>query len=522
MAGSTNGMSFAPDGTLWVANVLGSTITQIDPDSGEILSRLTAADSVFFPDDVVVAPDGAMYWTDIGLGTVFKRFPGGPSFPLLAIPSGLNSANPLVLTDDGRLFAAGCYGGDPLGNSMVEIDPVNGGIINTLFGPVPGCASNGMSSSNGSLYAPQPFSDQVLRVDPDTGATEPVTTGWPIPIGTAVDSSGSLYALAQGVGEVVRIDLSNPDTANNRTVIAEIPVGWADNIAISGDDRIFISSASDSTVAEVLASGELRTVVPGQFELTNGVAVIDDTLYTGNLGGLWGWDLESRQQTSIWRAAFGLTPFPPTTSLVSWDEQLVLMSIISGQIVLWDPIANTATAGALLSGPIDALPFDDGLLVTLATGEVLRLSRSLEVIEVVTTVPGAVGLAADDDDVYVTDHDDGTVVRIIEDGVVLDVQATLASGLAGPEGLDVDDDIMYVVEAGAQSLTAIELKTGTRTTIASSLGFQFPSPLSSFGWLNDVTVAEDHVYVNADRSNVIYEFDTIDDDDHHDDDHHDD
>lgn len=78
MAGSTNGISFAPDGTLWVANVLGATITQIDPDSGEILSRLTAADGVLFPDDVVVGSDDTIYWTDIGLGTVFKKPSGQP------------------------------------------------------------------------------------------------------------------------------------------------------------------------------------------------------------------------------------------------------------------------------------------------------------------------------------------------------------------------------------------------------------------------------------------------------------
>ena len=96
MAGSTNSISFAPDGTLWVANVLGATITQIDPDSGEILSRLTAADGVLFPDDVIVGADNTIYWTDIGPGTVFKKPSGQPAYPLLAIPGGLNSANPLT------------------------------------------------------------------------------------------------------------------------------------------------------------------------------------------------------------------------------------------------------------------------------------------------------------------------------------------------------------------------------------------------------------------------------------------
>ncbi|MGB5758996.1 MAG: hypothetical protein WBM50_18930, partial [Acidimicrobiales bacterium] len=331
LAGSTNGISFAPDGTLWVANVLGATITQIDPDSGEILSRLTAADGVLFPDDVIVGSDNTIYWTDIGLGTVFKKPSGLPAYPLLAIPGGLNSANPLTLSDDGsRLFAAGCYGGAPANNSFVEIDPdldgdfVSVGIINVLRENVPGCASNGMSWNDGALYAPQPFTDEILRLDPEQGADQVpvvVTSGFKVPIGTAFDSNGDLYSLAQGVGEVVRVDLDNPDTANNREVIAEIPVGWADNIAINAEDRIFISSASDSAIVEVLANGELRTVVPGLFQLPLGVAVIGSTLYTSSFSGLVSFDRRRDELKSQFRAAFGVSPYPSTTSVVAWGKR---------------------------------------------------------------------------------------------------------------------------------------------------------------------------------------------------------
>ena len=66
-------------------------------------------------------------------------------------PGPLDSANPLALSDTGRLFAAGA-GPPSADNSFVEIDPVKVGIINTLFGPVVGCASNGMTWAAGSLY----------------------------------------------------------------------------------------------------------------------------------------------------------------------------------------------------------------------------------------------------------------------------------------------------------------------------------------------------------------------------------
>ncbi len=503
LAGSANGMSFAPDGTLYVASVFGATITQVDPDSGEILSRLTATDGVLFPDDLVVAGDGTVYWTDIFLGTVFKKPVGQPAVPLLP-PGELDSANPLALSDTGRLFAAGCYGPPPADNSFVEIDPVKGGIINTLFGPVAGCASNGMTWSAGSLYSPQPYLDSVLRVDPDTGERTEVTTGWPVPVGTAVDSQGALYAIAQGVGEVVRIDVANPDTANNRAVIAKIPVGWADNIAINADDRIFISSTSDSTIAEVLPSGELRTVVPGQFAIPLGASVIGDTVYTANFAQVVGFDRKTGEQTSVFRAPFGFG-FPLVTSSIAWGDTLVLMSGITGQIVIWDPVTNVPLAEGPPLFPIDAQPFNGDLLVTTATGDIIRMADDLTPIDVVATVPGATGITARKGDVYVADGDDGTIVQIISDDAVLPTPVEVINNLVAPEGIDLKANTMYVVEGGTQELTSIHLKSGKRKTIATELGLQAPLA-GPYGFLNTVTVDHNDIYLNADRANLIYKY----------------
>ena len=514
MAGSTNGISFAPDGTLYIANVFGQTITQIDPDSGEILSRLTAADQVFFPDDVFVADDGAIYWTEIALGFVYKKPVGEEAFPLAP----LNSANPLVLTDTGRLFAAGCYGGPP-GNSFVEIDPdldgdrVSAGIVNTLFGPVDDCASNGMSWNDGYLYSPQPFKDEVWRVDPDTGDTTPVTTGWKVPIGTAFGPDGELYALAQGDGEVVRIDLDNPDTENNRTVLTDIPVGWADNIAVNDEGRIFISSSTDSQIEEVLDNGKRRVVVPGQFQMTLGVSVIGKTVYTTNSSSVVGFNRRNGKQTSHFRAPFGFG-FPFTLGSVAWGRNLVLMSGFNGDIVLWDPVNNVPLAEGPPLFPIDAQPFQDDLIVTTGspTGEIFRLADDLSLIGgPIAAVPGATGIAAKGGDVYVsvlgTGAGDGTVVQIIDDGVDLATPVTVVDGLDGPEGLDIRGNKLYVVEGGlaTQALTRVNLKNGRRTTIAADLGFQGPF-IFPYGYFNNVTIGGGRMYVNADRANVIYEF----------------
>jgi WD40 repeat protein len=511
LAGSTNGISFAPDGTLYVANVFGSTITQIDPDSGAVLSRLTAADGVFFPDDVFVADDGTIYWTEIALGNVFKKPVGAPAFPLLPglfETPGLNSANPLVLTDEPtpRLFAAGCYGGSD--NSFVEIDPGGtDGITNVLFGPVDDCASNGLSWNDGYLYSPQPFLDLIWRIDPDTGVTEDVTTGWSVPIGTAFGPDDNLYALAQGDGEVVRIDIDG-DPATNRTVLAEIPVGWADNIAVDKDGRIFISSSTDSTIAEVLDNGELRIVVPGQFQMALGVSVIGDTVYNTHPGGVVSYDRKSGELIDHYRAPFGVGGFPFVLSSIAWGDNLVLMSAFDGDIVLWDPVLNVPLASSVLPGPIDAQPFEGDLIVTTVIGDIYRVNESLTDPELVANVPGSAGLAAKDGDVWVADQVNGTILQIIDDGVTLDDPVVAFDDLAGPEGLDIRHNVMYVVEGrlDSQTLTSIHLKSGKRKTIATELGLQGPF-IFPFGYLNNVTVSDNNqIFVNADRRNVIYEF----------------
>lgn len=502
LAGSANGMSFGPDGTLWVANVFGLSITQIDPESGAIISQLTLEDGVVFPDDLIVASNGDIYWTNIGAGVVFKTTPGGASVPLAEVPS----ANPITLSEDEtRLFAAGCYGAPPANNNFVEIDPINGGVINTLRSDVPGCASNGMSWNDGFLYSPQPFEDRILRIDPDTGDITTVTENWPTPIGTAFDSQGNLYSLAQGVGEVVRIDIDNPDTQNNRTVIAEIPFAWADNIAIDDNDRIYISSATDSSVSEVLPDGSLRTVVAGDFQLAGGMNVIDDIVYVTHPSGVVSYDLASGAQLGHYRTPAGVGDLPFVLSSSVWDDELVLMSPLDGSVLRWDPVANVELARTVLPGPVDAEALGDELLVTTLAGDIFRLDESLAVVEVVANVPGVTGIVVKGKDAWVADSINGTVLQIIDKGAAMSTPEVAFDGLAGPEGLDIEGNKLYVVEGATGTVTKIQMKSGKRTTIADGLVFQ-PPLFFPFGLFNNVTVDHGDVYVNDEVQNVIYKF----------------
>ena len=128
---------------------------------------------------------------------MFKRTPDGVTIPLVD-PGGLGNANPITISEDGtRLFAAGCYA-EVL--DLVEIDPVNGGIVNTIIDDHPGCASNAMDFVDGDIWSPRPFENRVVRVDAETGEETNVTVDWSVPIAVKFNNAGELHAGSQGTG----------------------------------------------------------------------------------------------------------------------------------------------------------------------------------------------------------------------------------------------------------------------------------------------------------------------------------
>jgi sugar lactone lactonase YvrE len=512
LVGGSNGMYFDADNNLYVAQVWGRSISKLDPETGKLLEKLGPAESVFLPDDVTVAPNGTLFWTDPGLGTVFTRAPGGPSIPLYYPFGEYPSANPVTVSDDGtRLFFAQCYGAGPNG---VYQRVLATGVTTPILQGIPGCASNAMDyrdeplSKDGALYSPRPFEGKVVRVDLATKEVSDVTTGWGVPIAVKFDSQGRLYAANMGNGELVRIDLTNPDTATNREVIARLPVGWFDNFAFDKDDRLYISSGSEATVLEVLPGGKFRTVSPGGFSVAMGLTVLDGTVYTVQPGALFGYNAKTGAEQSTVRSVFGIGPLPAPTTVTTWGDQLVLMSVFTGALMLWDPVTQAPTLLANFKQPVDATPFRGDLIVTeAATGNVVRASGpGLADREVIASMFGAAGLAATKDDVYVGNAATGEVLQIIANGKVLATPVTVAKGLVSPEGLDLrsNGNKLLVVDGAANTLSEVNLVSGKMKTLATNLDFFSALPGQPLGYFNNVEEYKGSIYLNADAANVIH------------------
>jgi sugar lactone lactonase YvrE len=497
------------------------------------LEVIGAADGAAFPDDVTVDNDGTVYWTDVVRGTVFARDAITKDVTPFFDDGTYPNANPLTLSDDGnRLFFSQCYNYESL-LGVYEIDLVTGDTT-TIVDGIPLCASNALDYHNGSLWSPRPFEQRIVRIDlGESAATGDrsknvdvvvtnVTTGL-VSVAARFDSEGQLYALDNSKGQVVRIDLTNSDLANNREVVAQFPNIGLDNFAFDKDDRLFVSSFTRGYVQEVnVTSGELRIVSQGNLSVTSGVAVHNGIVYTATpLMGIFGYDVETGEQVYAVEDTGGTNVIPPAIGVAAGrgasDKNLFLTSFLYGVVAEWDVANQVAVHQCIFAGgPNDVLAIggeNSILVLEVGSGTVWNVTgcgtdtETREEVFVASPEAGLRNIDGDDQNVFLTQVLDGQVLQIIKDSKVLQEPLVISSGHDQLEGIALlpGGEEVVVVATGTGTVEKINIATGTVTELAEGLGF-FPGlgEATPFGYSNDVAIYDGHAFVNADMDNVIY------------------
>ena len=142
-----NGIRTGPDGRIYVAQVSGSQISAVDPETGFVETISPMGGDIVAPDDLVFDADGNLYATEITEGRVSVREANGRTRVLCG---DMPCANPITLYR-GRLFAGECR---PDGRIM-ELD-LDGGAPRVLLEHVPmpnamEVGPDGMLSGVGSI-----------------------------------------------------------------------------------------------------------------------------------------------------------------------------------------------------------------------------------------------------------------------------------------------------------------------------------------------------------------------------------
>ncbi len=444
-----NGLRTGPDGRIYVAQVSGSQISAVDPDTGLVEAICPKGGDIVAPDDLVFDPQGNLYATEITQGRVSVREPSGRT---RVVYGDLPCANPITF-HQGRLFAGECRPG----GRLVELD-LAGGAPRVLLDNVP--MPNAMEvGPDGMLYFPVMGANEIWRVSLDGGPAEKVAGDLGVPDAVKFDSRGYIVSTQVATGQVLRI---NPRTGE-KTVLAEIAPGL-DNLTFVGE-RLFVSSISGQ-VNEILGDGKIRSLVPDGLNWPLDLAMGEDgVLFVAD--GPYAYTLRPGESPRV--AGMLFTPGYPGYSrgVAAAGPGEFIVATANGAVARYRPASQESE---VLASGFDQLygvavaPGGTVVFAELGTGRVLS-ARSGEVEVLASGLRQPVGVAiGEDGSCLVAESAAGRVVKLVRGST-----ETVLDGLQKPQGILVRGDLLYVVDAGARELVEYNMASGLRRVVASGL-----------------------------------------------------
>lgn len=496
-----NGITIGPDGQLWVGSA-GVGIYQVDPETGAIGS-FHGPGGEWGADDLAFGPDGALYHTAIMNGTVGRLAPDGSHTILNATP--LPGVNPIAFSDDGRLFVGTAFFGD----ALYEFDPT-GATEPRLI--VEGLGLNGFDWSDGVLWAPRMETGELVTVDPETGATTTIASGFTFPVSADVRSDGRVVVVDAGADQVVLVD---PATGSQTLLAPNHAMDGLDNAAIGADGRLFVTDNDSGQIVEILDHGSVREVSPGGTTAgPGGVTCVrwgdTELVVAADLFDLHLVDVNQGYDSFTIPGGFtkpGMAGMPVTVGTLA-NDRLVTTSWFDRSVGIFDPIAFGNVRNHPYTDkdtlPINAVGFGSQIVVAELSPKGSRLAWMEPSNGARGTLAGMTlptGIATDGYDLWAADWIDGTVAQILDDGRVI-APVVVARDLVQPEGLALlPDGTLAVAETGTGRLLQIDPATGDVTVIAEGLAMS-PNNVPGqppTGFFTGVGASQDgSVWVSAD------------------------
>jgi sugar lactone lactonase YvrE len=443
-----NGLRTGPDGRIYVAQVTGSQISALDVNTGRLETISAKGGDIIAPDDVAFGPRGDLFATEVMDGRVSVRGTDGRT---RVLRSDIPSANGITV-HRGRLFVGECREG----GRLLELD-LDGGEPRVLLDNVP--SPNAMEvGPDGLLYFPVMGANEIWRIDLDGGEPETVATGLGVPDSVKFDSTGQIVSTQVHSGQVLRID---PRTGE-QTVLANLSPGL-DNCTFVGD-RLFVSNFTGE-ITEIL-DGTTDPVLSGGLNWPLDLAVdADGSLYIAD--GTYFYVL--RPDHTLQTVGMLFTPGYPgfLRGLAPSGPGEFVVTTSGGQVSRYRPADGETD---VLADGFDQLYGvaigHDGVIAAaeLGTGRVVGV-RNGQVEVIASGLVDPIGVAvARDGGWLVSEAGAGRVVKLTGSRV-----QTVAAEFDRPQGILVDGRRLYVVDAGAKALVAVDLADGSRHTIASGL-----------------------------------------------------
>lgn len=443
-----NGLRTGADGRVYVAQVTGSQISALDVENGTLETISPKGGDIIAPDDLAFDAHGNLYATEVMNGRVSMRAANGRT---RVLRDDVVCANGITV-HAGRLFV----GELRAAGRLLELD-LNGGAPRVLLENVP--MPNAMEvGPDGYLYFPVMGANEIWRIHPDGGAHERVAGDLGVPDALKFDRQGNIVTTQVHSGEVLRID----PRSGERSVLAKLDPGL-DNLTFVGE-RLFVSNINGQ-ITEILSGGQTRTAIPFGLNWPLDLSVAAD-------GGVFiadGTNLYTLFDGKLRSVGMLFSPNYPgfIRGLVAEAEGTFLVTTSGGLIARYRPAKNETE---VLAQGLDQLygiaVAADGTVVAaeLGAGRVVA-ARSGEAAVLASGLNKPLGVAfTPDGTCLVSESGAGRVVKL--SGSKVD---TFVDGLQDPQGILVHEGQLYIVDAGAKTLTAVDLSTRSRQVIARDL-----------------------------------------------------
>jgi sugar lactone lactonase YvrE len=223
-----------------------STLSPIITDPQIII----LADHLTDPDDLLLAPDGSIFLSDVGDGTI-KRYTDANGLQLVL--SGLVEPEGMVLLPDGSLVIA-----EQGRNRLVRYDlnkqtlaPFLDLTNKTGQAGVDGLA---WDASSQTIILPDSPNGTILRVSPDGRTVTQIASGFARPTGAWVEPDGGILVVDENGNSLISV---HPDGRIEKLDTLSIP----DDVIEDGSGNILVVTLGDNAIHLILrGTGQDKTL----------------------------------------------------------------------------------------------------------------------------------------------------------------------------------------------------------------------------------------------------------------------
>lgn len=260
---ATNGITYHDD-LIWVTDLLGQSITAVDPQTGIMVKQYDFSPLNIGPDDLVFLADGSIVWTAPIAGKVGKISPNGE---ITVLGEADGNINPITQNKStGEIFIG--YESD---NGVVsKVDPISG-VITELVTGLPSMNAFAFAK-DGLLYAPL-FSVEgllsgeggVIKIDLETKSFEEWEVSFPNEnnkevfkntTAVKIDDNDNVFVLESINPAVYKVNVETGEAIR----FGSIPTFSADNIALDENDNVYVTTFIQNIVFVFDKDGNRRKI----------------------------------------------------------------------------------------------------------------------------------------------------------------------------------------------------------------------------------------------------------------------